>query len=158
MDGLTGPRRSDRLRDLQQELFRRRNAIRSRFDGFRTIQDGIARKHRAIEFRRSGGIGYNLFTRQLGREKTVDVNLAVDLVQRSDWYDLALIVSGDQDYVPAVQAVKNRGKRTVNVGFLTRSGRLLPGGAARLNQLTDWSVEAGYEEMRRHLGLGAASP
>jgi hypothetical protein len=59
------------------------------------------------------------------------VNLAVDMVTLHPNYDLAIIVSGDQDYVPAAQAVKNLGKSVVNVAFLARSGLLLPGGAAR---------------------------
>jgi uncharacterized LabA/DUF88 family protein len=77
----------------------------------------------------------------------VDVNLGVDMVTLSDSYDLALVVSGDQDYVPAVQAVKNRGKHVVNVAFKTRGGRLLPGGARRLNQMTDWNLPVEYEDV-----------
>ena len=158
LTGLNDSERLDRVRGLQRKLVQQRTRIQSRFDGFRTIQQGIARRHRAVEFRRSGGIGYNLLTGQLGQEKTVDVNLAVDLVQLSDWYDLALIVSGDQDYVPAVQAVKNRGKQTVNAAFRTRNGNLLPGGAARLNQQTDWSIDVAYEDLRQHLKLPALAP
>jgi uncharacterized LabA/DUF88 family protein len=60
----------------------------------------------------------------------VDVNLGVDMVLFRDIYDVAVIVSGDQDYVPAVQAVKDSGKHVVNVAFLARNGVLLPGGCA----------------------------
>ena len=63
-----------------------------------------------------------------------------------DIYDIAVIVSGDQDYVPAVKVVKDFGKIVVNVAFLARNGRLLPGGARRLNHLTDDSIEIGYED------------
>jgi uncharacterized LabA/DUF88 family protein len=83
----------------------------------------------------------------------VDVNLGVDMVLLRDIYDLALVVSGDQDYVPAVQAVKNSGKHVVNVAFLARSGTLLPGGARRLNEVTDWSIEYDYGQLRGFLGL-----
>ena len=124
-----------------------REEIKQRFDGFAIVQRGIAQAHRAIEFRRSGAIGYNLLTKQLGQEKTVDVNLGVDMVTLSDSYDLALVVSGDQDYVPAVQAVKNRGKHVVNVAFKTRGCRLLPGGDRRLNQMTDWNLPVEYEDV-----------
>lgn len=153
-----GEGRSERLRQLQAEIEARRAAIRRRFDGFRVVQNAIASRYASIEFRRSGGIGYNLIDQRLGSEKTVDVNLAVDLVQFAPAYDLALIVSGDQDYVPAVQAAKNLGKQVVNAGFVARNGRLLPGGARRLNQTTDWSVDFGFGDFRRCLGLALPDP
>ena len=36
--------------------------------------------------------------------------------------DFAIIVSGDQDYVPAVQAVKNYGKKTYKCEALSAFG------------------------------------
>ena len=153
IDGLDAQERTKKLTSIQEHLHERRIKIKSRFDGFLTVQGGIAGHHRAIEFRRSGAIGYDLFSGQLGQEKTVDVNLAVDLLLFRESYDLALIVSGDQDYVPAVEAVKNSGKQVVNVGFLRRDGKLLPGGAARLNQVTDWSIKVEYEDLRAALKL-----
>ncbi len=41
-------------------------------------------------------------------EKGVDVALAVDLYRFSEHYDHAILISGDYDYVPAIQAVKDR--------------------------------------------------
>ena len=121
------PARKERLFAIQGELTGKLNAIRGRFDGFTTLQNGIAMKHKAVEFRRSGAIPYNLLNGRFGQEKTVDVNLAVDMVTLHANYDLAVIVSGDQDYVPAAQAVKNMGKPVVNVAFKARNGVLLPG-------------------------------
>ena len=81
-----------------------------------------------MEFRRAGSIHYNLFTQKFGQEKAVDVRLATDLLERRPIYDVGVIVSGDQDYVPAVQVAKDSGKQIVNVSFLKRDGKLLPGG------------------------------
>ena len=142
-----------RLLDLQTELGATLNKMRSRFEGISVVQNGIAKKHHAIEFRRSGAIPFNLIRRKFGQEKTVDVNLAVDMVMLGGNYDLAVIVSGDQDYVPAAQAVKNMGKQVVNVAFQARSGRLLPGGAKRLNQTADWSVALEWNTLRTLLNL-----
>jgi uncharacterized LabA/DUF88 family protein len=83
----------------------------------------------------------------------VDVNLAVDMVTLDSNYDTAVIVSGDQDYVPAAQAAKNKGKHVVNVAFKARNGLLLPGGAKRLNQVTDWSIEVDWGELKRFLAI-----
>ena len=64
-------------------------------------------------------------------------------------YDTAVIVSGDQDFVPAVHAVQALGKKAANVSFRQRSGKLLPSGARRLNKAVDWSVEVDYDTFRR---------
>ena len=96
--------------------------------------------------RLSGSIKYDCVTKKLGREKAVDVHLATDLLRLKDIYDAAIIVSGDQDYVPAVQAVKDFGKHVVNVSFRERGGKLLPGGARRLNQIADDSLEISYQD------------
>ncbi|MBS3734224.1 MAG: NYN domain-containing protein [Phycisphaerae bacterium] len=131
--------------------------MQRRFDGWSAVHDKIAETHRSIEFRREGTIAYNLFYRSFGREKAVDVKLATDLLMLRDIYDVAVIVSGDQDYVPAVQVAKDCGKQVVNVAFMTRSHRLLPGGARRLNQRTDWSLTVEYEPFRKFLKLDKAS-
>ena len=81
--------------------------MRARFDGWTTIQNNISVNHESIEFRRAGAIRFNLFNESLGKEKAVDVKLAIDLLMLREIYDTAVIVSGDQDYVPAVQAAKD---------------------------------------------------
>ena len=50
--------------------------------------------------------------RTMGTEKGIDVMIATDLLYFawSDFYDVAILVSGDADFAYAVQAVKNMGK------------------------------------------------
>lgn len=131
----------------------RQQMMRKRSDGWIAIQDGIAKKHNSIEFRRAGSITFDLFLEDFQKEKAVDVKLATDLIILNDIYDIGVIVSGDQDYVPAVQAVKDLGKKIVNVAFRTKNDKLLPGGARRLNHITDWSIEVSYEQMHDFLNL-----
>ena len=154
LDRLTngGPREA-RMAEILQEMKGRRDKMIRRFDGWIIMQNGIATKHDAIEFRRSGAIRYDLFQESMGREKAVDVRLAVDLITLRDIYDIAVIVSGDQDYVPAVQVIKDSGKRVMNVAFQTRSGQLLPGGARRLNQMTDRALTVLHSDLGGHLSL-----
>ncbi len=54
-------------------------------------------------------------------EKGVDVMLATDLVTRAyrDYYDTAIIVSGDADFYPALQAAKDVGKQVEVAAFET---------------------------------------
>jgi uncharacterized LabA/DUF88 family protein len=68
------------------------------------------------------------------------VKLACDLLELRENYVAAIIVSGDQDYVPAVQILKDKGKQVVNVDFQRRNGELLPGSARRLNEVCDESI------------------
>jgi uncharacterized LabA/DUF88 family protein len=117
------------------------------------IQNGIAQNCISVEFRRAGSIRYDLLRRELGSEKAVDVKLATDLIKLKDIYDVAIIVSGDQDYVPAVDTIKDYGKHVVNVAFLTKEGGLLPGGARRLNQATDSSLLISHTDLATHLDL-----
>ncbi len=153
LDGLDPSRLTKKLAEMALECERNANRMKSRFDGWRRVQDGIAQAHKAVEFRRAGAILYDLFTEQLGREKAVDVKLATDLIVLRGIYDIALIISGDQDYVPAVQVVKDSGKTVINVAFEGRNGRLLPGGARRLNQVTDSALTIKYEELKHYLKI-----
>jgi len=51
--------------------------------------------------------------------KEDDIHLAVDMVKLAynDGYDTAILVSSDGDFVPAVQAVQEKGKQVENIGF-----------------------------------------
>lgn len=153
LSSLTGELLVSKLGEIKRQLTEKKLAMQRRFDGWTAIQNAIARDHKSIEFRRAGGIRYDLFKGEFGTEKAVDVKLAVDLLEFREIYDIAMIVSGDQDYVPAVKVAKDSGKEIVNVAFRTRGGRLLPGGARRLNQATDWSYEISYSDLKQFLKL-----
>jgi uncharacterized LabA/DUF88 family protein len=157
LNKLRGDELKVKLEKIIADLRARRNIMSARFNGWTNLQDGIATKWDRIEFRRAGAITYNLFTKQLGTEKAVDVKLATDLIMLRDIYDVAIIVSGDQDYVPAVEEVKDLGKTVINVSFEARNGKLLPGGARRLNQITDSSLHIKYEELSQFLRISPAS-
>lgn len=150
---LRGSGAIQRMQKMVQRLDETRRQMQDRFSEWTSIQNGIAHRHRAVEFRRAGAIKCRLFDCALGPEKAVDVKLATDLIVLKGIYDVAVIVSGDQDYVPAVQVIKDDGKTAVNVAFKTRGGRLLPGGARRLNQATDQGLEIAYSDLAGHLGL-----
>ena len=150
---LSGNDLTERMRTYVDDLKQKQAAMQERFDGWIKVQDGIAARNEAIEFRRAGAIRYDLFKGNLGSEKAVDVKLAADMIVLKDNYDIALIISGDQDYVPAVQVVKDFGKHVYNVAFRKRDGGLLPGGARRLNLITDKSIEVQYDEFKSYSKL-----
>ncbi|MGD0576481.1 MAG: NYN domain-containing protein, partial [Candidatus Staskawiczbacteria bacterium] len=129
IDECTGLKKDQLIEKISNDLQDLQRAMEGRFHGWINIQSEIEARCAAIEFRRAGSIKFNLFNRSFGSEKAVDVKLATDLIRLKDIYDIAVIVSGDQDYVPGVDAIKDFGKRTVNVSFLTDKGYILPGGA-----------------------------
>ena len=59
--------------------------------------------------------------------KEDDINMAVDMVDGSadNSFDIAILVSGDGDFVPAVRSVKRRHKKIENVYFKGSSSRSL---------------------------------
>ncbi|MEX0932975.1 MAG: NYN domain-containing protein [Candidatus Pacearchaeota archaeon] len=56
-----------------------------------------------------------------------DVYLAVDLVSGAyeNLYDIAIIVSGDEDFVPAIQKSQKLGKKVINAYFKSTSSNYL---------------------------------
>ena len=59
--------------------------------------------------------------------KGEDVHLVVDLVSGAyeNLYDIAIIVSGDEDFVPAIKKAQKLGKRIVNAYFKSSSSASL---------------------------------
>jgi uncharacterized LabA/DUF88 family protein len=146
-------KKMERLSELYSNMKRDMGSMRGRFDGWKVIQNSICTTHPRIEFRRAGSISYSLFDGSLSKEKAVDVKLASDLIMMRDIYDVAILLSGDQDYVPAVGIVKDSGKHVVNAHFRKRNGELLPGGAWRLNIITDDVIQVPYDDLRAFLGM-----
>ena len=54
-------------------------------------------------------------------QKEVDVSLATTLISGAvkDTYDTAVIISGDRDFVPAIEYVRTLGKRVEVMSFLS---------------------------------------
>jgi uncharacterized LabA/DUF88 family protein len=153
LKGLNDIERADRIQRITADLQKSQLQIESKFHQWISIQNGIAIKERAIEFRRAGAISFDLIDRRFGRDKAVDVRLACDMLMLRESYDTAIIISGDQDYVPAAQILKDSGKTVINVAFQRRSGKMLPGGARRLNIVTDSSLIVPYNTLRAYMGF-----
>ena len=153
---LHGEELQKQMAETVSGLETRKQEMKSRFHGWQVFHNGISTQQDSIEFRASGYLRYDAFTHTIKAEKAVDINLAVDLVMLRDTYDIAVILSGDGDYIPAVQAVKDSGKKVVNISFLTRGGKRLPGGAARLNRSCDCSIDIKCEDLAPFLKLKLA--
>jgi uncharacterized LabA/DUF88 family protein len=143
-----GAARRTVLQQITQELCAARLGIEARARGWRETQASIESQNDQLEFRRSGSITYELATKQFGVEKGVDTQLATDMIVLADIYDAAIILSGDADYLPAVAAVKAKGRLVYSVSFLGENGKPLPGGARRLRNAVDSRIDLPFEAMR----------
>jgi uncharacterized LabA/DUF88 family protein len=109
--------------------------------------------HDQIEFIRSGSISFDLVRQEFGTEKGVDTRMTADMITLSDIYDIAIIVSGDADYILAAQVIKRKGKLAYSVSFLNESGRKLPGVARRLEGIVDGKKEIPFEQIRAMMNV-----
>ena len=73
-------------------------------------------------------------------EKGVDVALAVDMVRQAHAYDHAVVISGDYDDVPAIQAVKDMLRRVTVVSVMKGTPPQHQGHARRLRGPCDDEV------------------
>ena len=84
--------------------------VTQRPEGYRDQQEflGILRKTPYLEVR----LGGTKMAQGVTVEKGIDIMLATDLLYFAwnDFYDVAVLVSGDSDFAYALQAVKNMGK------------------------------------------------
>lgn len=74
------------------------------------------------------GFEPRLFKRRRGRSKAVDIALATEVLTLGSEgrYEVAVIVAGDGDYVPLVEAVKRLGLYVVLAFFSTQGAGLSP--------------------------------
>jgi len=75
--------------------------------------------------------------------KEDDICLAIDMLKlaHKNAYDTAILVSSDGDFVPAIKAVKEEGKKVENVGFERKFSWHLRQTCDRFRQLKDSEVE-----------------
>jgi len=145
--------KDDYILQKREELIHQQAKIIKRFEGWRKIQDSLCSKFENIEFRRAGSIKYNLISNSFGKEKGVDVKLATDLLCFSfrNIFDKAIIISGDQDYIPAIQACKDLGKQVYIVNFRDQNNNYLPGSSYKLRVICDKIITLKYDDIRRFI-------
>ena len=69
----------------------------------------------------------------------LDVELALDLVELANTYDTAIWVSGDGDFIPAVEQIQRLGKRVEVVGYRATTSQKLIQLADDYFDLETWS-------------------
>lgn len=116
---------------LTQELVGDRKLVGAYiFDGAFPDEDTNSRTSKDHRLWRS--LGFRVVERRgivNGAQKEVDVAMACEMVKHAlmDHYDVAVVVSGDRDFVPAMQEVQSAGKlvevAAINASFSDESKR-----------------------------------
>lgn len=124
--------------DLKQWYEERCNLV----DGFRRFHHAIRSGTDFIDVIECGHWKVDLLHRTV-LEKGLDTRLAVDMVTMLDYYDVALLVSGDADNIPCLDYVKAKGRHVGVVEFLGGYPPEKKGGAfsSRLKVASDFVVQ-----------------
>jgi uncharacterized LabA/DUF88 family protein len=101
------------------------------------VDDNSARFHDRLRY-----LGFRVIARESydpvkKEQKEVDVAMACEMVVHAlrNSYDIAIVVSGDQDFVPAIQHVQAAGKRVEVAAFDISLGKALMKAADRFHDL-----------------------
>ena len=123
--------------------------------GFRRFHHSIRARTDFIDVIECGHWKVDLLHRTV-QEKGLDTRLAVDMVTTLENYDVALLLSGDADNIPAIEHVKARGRHVGVVEFLGGYPPEKKGGAfsSRLKITADFVVRV-YEMELVTKGLGS---
>jgi uncharacterized LabA/DUF88 family protein len=99
--------------------------------------DTSARLHDRLRYLGFRVIARESFDAVRKEQKEVDVAMACEMVVHAlrDSYDIAIVVSGDQDFVPAIQHVQAAGKRVEVAAFGVSIGKALMKAADRFHDL-----------------------
>lgn len=72
-------------------------------------------------------VGYKIMKGHMedGKQKEVDVTLTVEMLMHAvnDHYDVAILMSGDRDFIPAISAVQTLGKKVEVVAYTGSTSR-----------------------------------
>ncbi len=135
--------RRDDLRDKAGKLWvKARNHIRE-----------IERSCPYIEFRPVGHRFFKASDETWGKEKGLDVAMAVEMVTLAPIYEIAVVVSGDADFIPAIKAVKNQGRMVAVPRFLDLAGGEIAGQARSLLSAADYTYDVKAQHVRKVLGV-----
>lgn len=118
----------DQTRERVLEAIQRR----VNFLEFRYIGEYVVRPFEPYRFLpNTDGSKFYLGTRE--GEKGVDVGIAVDMIAKLSNFDVAVLVSGDADFIPAVQYLKDNLKLVYQFSLAT-------GIPPRINYLSPWLI------------------
>ncbi len=144
--------RVDNIEKSVNYLEKQSNYVEKELNRWNNIQSKIQRETSFLQFQRFGYLPLILDNGE-GKikflsEKGVDIKLATDLIAMKDMYDIAIIISGDGDYIPVIIAVKNMGKQVAVVNFKDSRGNIYPRNSKKLIEHCDFNITITQSKMK----------
>lgn len=120
--------------------------------------DNSARFHDRLRYLGFRVVARESFDPVRKEQKEVDVAMACEMVVHAlrDSYDIAIVVSGDQDFVPAIQHVQAAGKRVEVAAFGISVGKALMKAADRFHDLDKVPLLSMFNPPEEPAGLGSS--
>lgn len=139
------------LENLHKECKQKTENISEYFLALQKLKHKICTENSKIEFSKFGEIRYDIINCEYKSEKGVDVNLAVDMIRLSDIYDICILVSGDQDFIPAVQLIKDKGKNVYIPEFIMRNKTVVHAVSPKLKECVDGCIKIPFLSAEKFL-------
>jgi uncharacterized LabA/DUF88 family protein len=101
------------------------------------MEDRLRRVHDRLRYLGFRVIAREAYDEQRREQKEVDVALACEMLAHAfrDNYDVAVLVSGDRDFLPAIQHVQASGKRVEVAAFSNAASEEMKRSADRFHEL-----------------------
>lgn len=117
------------------------------------VEDRFRRLHDKLRYMGFRIVAREAYDENRHEQKEVDVALACEIVSHAfrDSYDVAILVSGDRDFVPAIQHVQASGKRVEVAAFANSVGEEIKRSADRFHELERLPL------LQMSCGLGGAN-
>lgn len=145
--------RKDVVNKYRSVILRNRETMERRLTEWHELQDRMSREYPAIQVKRPGWISCSMVDLKLKDEKGVDVGMVTDLCMKCNKYDTAVLITADGDYVPAIKALKELGKRFALLRIASRDGTPAVTPAWRLAEQMDIIIDVPFSDMAYFLGI-----
>ena len=101
------------------------------------MEDRLRRMHDRLRYLGFRVVAREAYDEQRREQKEVDVALACEMLAHAfrDNYDVAILVSGDRDFIPAIQHVQASGKRVEVAAFSNSMSEEVKRSADRFHEL-----------------------
>lgn len=120
--------------------------VKNQFIALNKLKHRVCTENNKTEFSKFGEFRYDIVNCEYKPEKGVDVNLAVDMIRLVDIYDSCFLVSGDQDFLPALQLIKDKGKTVYIIEFVKRNNNTVHSVSPRLKECADGIIRIKYQD------------
>lgn len=141
------------VNEFRETIPKMREKMEARLIEWHELQDQITQDSPKVKIRRPGWQACSLVNSVLHEEKAVDVGMVVDMLSKSDDFDIAVLLTADGDFVPAVKELRRRGKENACLYFQGSPTRKGPRIARRLTKEMNYVIDLPIADLAAFMGV-----